>query len=316
MGKLRNIVAKQERDLGFGSKSLKNSGRLITKDGNYNTSFSKSGIGELNAYYRIIHMSWLGFFGTLIAGYILINLLFASLYLLVGVEHLSGSEELEGWDVFFYCFYFSTQTLTTVGFGNISPMGHASNILAAAEAMVGLVGFAFGTGITYGRFSKAKTRIYFSDKALITPFKGGTAVKVRFVNRRKNRLIGMKATMTISYLDEDRDSGQTRRFYKGLPLQIDSITLFPLPWTVVHAIDESSPLYGRTHDDLKKMDAELVLILSGYDDTFDQQVHRINSYKYDEFLFDHDFETMFSPHEQSGTTRIYLDKLSEVKPMK
>lgn len=314
MSRLKNIINLQDKDLGFGQKSFRDSGRLITKKGDYNTSFHEQNrIGEFNAYYEITHMSWGLFFLSLAVGYILINIFFAGMYFIAGVDNLSGGKGLEGFDAFMYCFYFSTQTLTTVGFGKISPIGHVVNIIAAAEAMVGLVGFAFGTGITYGRFSKAKTRILFSKKAIIAPYKDKTALKVRIVNRRKNKLIGMKATMTMSFLYEEKASGQMKRSYQELPLEISSISLFPLPWTIVHAIDEESPLYEKTIEDLEKMDAELVIILAGYDDTFNQQVHRINSYKYHEFLFDHDFVSMFSPDEKHGTTKIFLDKLSKVR---
>lgn len=300
----------QNRDLGFGSRSLKDSGRLITKTGDYNTSFAKKGLGQLNLYYDIIHMSWGHFFLWLIAGYVLLNLFFGSIYYMIGVENLSNGGALEGASAFYHCFYFSTQTLTTVGFGTISPIGHATNLVAAFEAMIGLLAFAFGTGVTYGRFSKAKTKILFSDKALITTGKEGT-LKLRFVNRKQNRLIGMSAKLTISYLVDNEETGKTTRSYDILPLELSYISLFPLPWTIVHKIDDASPLFKKNLADLKAMDAELVVILAGYDDTFDQQVHRINSYKAEEFVFNHKFKPMFGPDEASGTTRIEINKLSQ-----
>ncbi len=297
----------QLREIGFGSRNFSDSGRLIRKDGKFNVDIRGAGIKGFSGYHWVINMSWGGFFLFVLAAYIIINLVFAALYFVAGPQNLTEYNlDNSTWEHFVHCFYFSTQTLTTVGFGRISPTSDLTSFIAAFEAMIGLLAFALATGILYGRFSKAKAKILFSEKALIAPYRGGRGLKIRFANLRKNNIIDVSARIMYSFLQEE--SGEVKRRYRQLPLEIDFINLFPLPWTLVHAVDEESPLFGKGVLHLSREDAEFIVIVKGYDDTFNQYVHQVYSYGYDEVVFDVDFLPVFQP--KAGTTEVMLDQIS------
>ena len=247
----------------------------------------------------------------IISAYFLVNLFFAYVYYSLGAQHISALEtDKTDWDNFLHCFYFSTQTLTTLGYGFLSPLTGLSNFVAAIEAMLGLLGFAFATSIIYGRFSKAKSKIISSKNMVISPFQEIKALKFRIANPKKNQLIDMQARLIYSYLDKTDEA--VKRRYTQLSLQIDFINLFPLPWTIVHPINEESTLWNKDSKDLKTEEAEFIVILKGYDDTFNQYVHQVFSYRSNEILFNADFQPMFDAGFEKSTT-IELDKISDTK---
>ena len=305
-----NSQSTTSRDLGFGTRSFKNIARLITKDGDYNIK-NKQRFRDFNAYHWLINMSWITYFLVIIALFIGTNLFFALVYYWCGVNQLTSIEVNNGWDELLYCLYFSTQTLTSVGYGYISPVSHAVNLVAALEATIGLAGFAFVTGISYGRFSKAKAKILFSQNIIMAPFNDGKGMMFRVVNSRRNKLIEMKALVILSYLDPELD----KRLYKRLELQIEQISLFPLPWTIVHPLNQDSPLHETSASDLKRMDAEIIITLNGFDETFNQQVHQIHSYKYFEFVFNASFQPMYETNKTTGQVIIDFDRLGNFKKL-
>mgnify|MGYP001791534105 CR=1 FL=1 len=301
-------LREQIKELGFGTKAF--SGRLINKDGGFNVSRQGAGLQAFSPYHWVINMHWLSFILVILASYVAINSIFALFYLWAGVDQLSSSRTGGGWDNFFYCFYFSTQTLTTVGFGKISPNGHVANIIASFEAMIGLLSFALATGILYGRFSKAKAKILFSDNAVIAPYQDMKGLMFRITNMRKNHLIEMSAKMVYSFLVQE--NGITKRRYKQLELEIDYINMFPLPWTIVHPLDQESPIVAKKSLDLAREEAEFLVILKGYDDTFNQYVHQVYSYRHDEVIFDARFEPMF--YEVPGKkTVVHINKINDFR---
>lgn len=298
------------KEIGFGSKSFSDLDRLILKDGTFNVERKGIGWKGFSLYHWLLnmHWAWMSLFG--LGSYILVNLLFACCYFLLGDHQLSAAEGLTGSDLFFHAFYFSTQTLTTVGFGSISPIGHGASLLAGFESMIGLLGFAFITSVIYGRFSKAKSKILFSKNILISPYRGITGLKFRIANAKKNQLIEMHARVMYSYLE--KVDGISKRKYLSLPLEIDMINLFPLPWTIVHPIDEDSPILKKTVKDLKDEEAEFIVMIKGYDDTFNQVVHQLYSYRYDEVLSNMDFEPMFDSGKDKSTT-VHLNMIDKVR---
>ncbi len=295
-------------EIGFGSRSFKYANRLIDENGEYNVEH-KNRRFDPNPYHWLINMSWPQYFLVVIAIFFLTNVAFAVIYFLLGVENLSGIDEASPFEQFLYCVYFSTQTLTSVGYGYISPVGHLENLIAALEATIGLAGFAFVTGISYGRFSKAKSKLQFSPNVVIAPFGEGTGLMFRVVNSRKNKLMNMEASISFSFVDNTVNA--EKRIYRALPLQISSINLFPLPWTIVHPIEEEGLLHQITQEDLVEMDAELIIIIKGYDDTFNQQIHQTHSYRYDEFVVGAKFKPMFETDRHHGKVVIDLNKLGD-----
>ncbi len=306
----KNLKAALE-ETGFGSKSFSDLDRLILEDGSVNVTKKGAGWKGFSLYYWLLNLHWSRLFVYGIVGYFAINLLFALAYFLGGREQLSGGSELPtSFDYFLHCFYFSTQTLTTVGFGFISPLKGFSSMLAAFEAMIGLLAFAFATSVLYGRFSKAKSRILFSKKMVVSPYRGIKGLKLRIANPRKSQIIELQARILYSHLEFE--NGVSTRRYTQLDLEIDFINMFPLPWTIVHPLDDESPIQNKTKADLEREQTEFIVILKGYDDTFNQYVHQVNSYRANEILFNADFEPMFDAGYETSTT-VQLNKISDTK---
>jgi len=305
MAKANNNFKDRFRELGLGTKRV-SSDRFITKDGSFNVITRGVGLKGFSLFHWLINMSWTRFFVFVTVSYFLVNSLFASIYYFVGVEFLTEFDDKAGGE-FLHCFYFSSQTLTTVGYGRISPVGPVSSMVASVEAMVGLLGFAFATGILYGRFSKAHSKIMFSDKMLVSPYRGIKGIKFRIANMRESQLIDMQAKLMYSFLQNE--NGEIKRRYMSLDLEIDFINMFPLPWTIVHPIDESSPLKEKGEEELANEKAEFLIILKGFDDTFNQYVHQIHEYNHEEVVFGADFDQMFDP-AAPGETVVHLNKIS------
>ena len=298
-------------ETGFGSKSFSDLDRLIKKDGSFNVRKRGAGLKGFSFYYWLINLHWLWLLLYGIIGYFVINLLFAVVYFLAGREQLIGGEALPSSTEFFlHCFYFSTQTLTTLGYGFISPVKGLSSAVAAFEAMIGLLTFAFATSVLYGRFSKAKSKIIFSDSMVVSPYRGITGLKFRIANPRRSEIIELKTRVIYSYLEEENE--QLVRRYVPLELEIDFINLFPLPWTIVHPISKESPMAGKAKAQLIKEQTEFIILLKGYDEAFNQDVHQIRSYRGTEVLFGHDFEPMFDRGFESSTT-VQLDLIDKTR---
>ena len=288
-------------DPGFGRSYKHNTKRIINKDGSFN--IVRKGIRK-QRYQSLIKMNTRQFIGFVILVYISINLLFAFAYYMAGVEHLNVTSKLITVDGFGKAFYFSMQTFTTVGFGSIFPTDQLSNFISGMEAMAGWMFFALATGLVYGRFSLPSARILFSDNALISPHKGGKAFMFRIVNRRPNVLMEMEAKVMLA-LDVDMGEEVLRRYF-NLKLETSSIHFFPLTWTIVHPIDDSSPFHELTVQELKDRRAEVLILIKGYDDTFSQHVHIRFSYTADEWVWGAKFVRNFYARDD-GNIELDID---------
>jgi len=296
-------------DLGFGTSFQNRDSRFINKDGSVNVERTTSGIKELYIYQWLVLMSWPQFFGVILGFYFVINCFFASLYLLNGIEYLTGVVTDETLSPFWAAFFFSVQTLTTVGYGAMSPVGFGANLIAALGALTGLMSFALATGLFFARFSKPQADIMFSENALIAPYQEGNALMFRLVNRRKNMLTNLNAQVVITWLGLN-DDGNEKRFYKPLQLERNTISMLPLSWTVVHPIEEGSPLLKCDKETCAKLGMEVMIIIEGYDDTFANIIRAHYSYKYDEIIWEAKFNPTFHLNE-AGTMVLDIDKLND-----
>ena len=301
---------KQAQDPGLGEKYFKHTKRIINKDGSFNIKRTGGGLSSINAFHYLINISWTKFLLIVFAGFVCVNLFFAILYQFAGIQNLSNAAGGDGLQSFLNTFFFSVQTFATVGYGGIHPTGIFSNIIASLESMTGILSFALATGLLYGRFSKPSAKIIFSDKAIITSFKEGKALMFRVANSRENILMEMEANAMMTYLEKS-DNRFTRKYYP-LKLEIKFIYFFPLPWTIVHLIDEDSPLYDKTAKDLEELEAELLIMVKGFDDSFSQHVITRSSYKHDEIDWDVKFVRAYSTDE-TGQTIVDLEKVSETE---
>lgn len=298
-----------QSDLGFGDQISLRTKRLINKDGSFNVRRVGGGLRDIHPYQFLIAINWWQFWALVAAVYVLVNASFAGLYVLIGVEQLSGLESTaqQSWlRQFAEAFFFSVQTFTSVGYGATSPVGLGANLVSSFEAMVGLLGFALATGALFGRFARPSAKLAFSPQVVIAPHQGGRGLMFRLVNRRQNQLINLQVQVTLTYYAEV--GGQWKRQFFRLPLERHQVTLFPLSWTVVHPIDADSPLYQCSQQWLRQHRAELLVVLQAYDDTFAQEVHTRTSYRYDEWLWGARFRPMFSTAED-GVVEIRVDEI-------
>jgi inward rectifier potassium channel len=302
----------QQNDLGIGSQASQQTVRQLNRDGSFNVERRGLPITKsLNLYHQLLTMSWWKFNAMVLALYLTINLFYTALYMIVGMDHMHGVEGKSFTDQLLEAFFFSSQTFTTVGYGRVNPMGFWSNMVAAMESLTGLLGFALATGMLYGRFSRPYAKILYSDNAVVAPYRGITAFMFRVANLRSNQLIEVEAELTLSLLQEV--NGQRARQYYVLELERRSLNFFPLSWTVVHPIIESSPLFGMSKEKLLRSEAEFFILFKGFDDAFSQTVHSRTSYRAEEVEFDVKFAKIISIAE-SGKSAIDLDRLNEFEP--
>lgn len=226
-----------------------------------------------------------------VAVYIAINALFAGLYVLCGPRALQTTAGSELQSQFLKAFFFSVHTFSTIGYGNIVPVGLAANIVVSVEALFGLLGFALATGLLFARFSRPTAKIVFSERALLAPYQGITSLQFRIINSRNNQLIEVGARVLLSKFDDS--SGNRLRKYYELTLERARVVFFPLAWTIVHPIDEKSPMYGLTQQELIASDAEFLILLTGIDETFSQTVHARSSYRADEVVWNAKFANLY-----------------------
>jgi inward rectifier potassium channel len=305
----------QRADLGFGTKINDRASRLVNKDGSFNvTRFNQGVWNHVNLYHRLITMSWPKFLGLVSLFYFSANLLFATLYSLLGFEHLANiGNVMPNTPVgrFMGAFFFSSQTLTTVGYGHISPVGYWTSALAAVESFIGLLLFALATGLLYGRFSRPTARIRFSKSALFGPYLDINGWMFRIINQRTNQLIDVQVEVSLSRLETKPDGTRYRRYY-ALKLERNKVNFFPANWTLVHPITDDSPLYNCTAEQLAESDTEFLILLRATEDTFNQTVHVRYSYRYDEVRWGEKFRPMFTGTVE-GDVAIDLNQLDETE---
>ncbi len=232
----------------------------------------------INIYHSLITISWMKFNLLVLCAYLFVNLVFACLYHVMPAGDLNGMIYKNDAEKFMEEFFFSAQTLSTVGYGRLNPAGIGMSTIAAIESMIGLLGFALATGLLYGRFSRPTAKLIFSENALIAPFKDKTALMFRLANARRNQLIEMEAQVIFSYNEEL--GGKLSRKFQTLKLDISRISNLAMTWTVVHPISEESPMNNLTRDDFKSLDAEFIVSIKAIDDTYAQQIYRRTSYKW------------------------------------
>lgn len=310
-----NKKAKAENNTGFGTNSQNYGGRFINKNGNAN--IQKVGIGFLEGiswYHTMLKIPRWKFFFIIILFYFIVNLFFASIYMLIGVENLKGVSSISKIDKFGEAFFFSIQTFTTVGYGHISPSGFLASFVAAVEALSGLLSFAIATGLFYGRFSKPNAYIKFSENALIAPYKEGTALMMRLAPHKNTNLTDAEAFVTVGILI-DENGVISNKFY-NLPLEMSKINSLTLSWTLVHPIDEESPLFNLNQSDYKNTIGEILVYIKTFDDMYSSTVAKRTSYTFDEVVYGAKFSPMYSKNESNTKTVLHLESLNSFTRIK
>jgi inward rectifier potassium channel len=300
-------------DFGFDVDTGQSSGRIINKDGSSNVR--KTGLHffkRLSVFHWLIELSTFRFFGLLTLVFLCINLFFAIIYYAMGPEALHGhQEELQETSFFWQCFFFSSQTLTTVGYGSLIPSSMLSNFVASFESMFGWMTFAVMTGLIYSRFAQPKAYILFSKKALISPYKNGTALMFRMVPYKNNQLT--EAEVIVNAAFRIPHQGGIKNYFYTLNTEINKISSLALNWTIVHPIDEKSPLYGMCEEDYSINQIEIMVFVKAYDEHFSNNVQQRSSYCADELEFNARFKQMFRQSDDKKTTILELNLLNEIE---
>jgi inward rectifier potassium channel len=300
---------KSEDNTGFGARSSDSGGRFYNRKGGANVTLRGVNIfSRYSWYHTMLEMSRTKFLALIFCIYIIVNLLFAGIYYLIGIEHLAGVNTGSSFKNFTEVFFFSTQTFTTVGYGRISPTGFLTSSVATFEAFIGLLSFAIATGLFYGRFSRPQAFLKFSHNALIAPYKEGIALMFRMAPYKNNHLSDGETKVTLAMRLEENGK-RSNRFY-SLDLEISKINALALSWTLVHVIDESSPLHGFSLQDMKNAEAEILVFVKAFDQVFSNTVMTRTSYVASEIIWGARFKIMYHPSEDKTTTILDMNKLN------
>ena len=298
------------KDLGFGTGASSKEQKLINNNGFFNVGRTGQNFFEsFHIYHFLINQSWRNFMLLILLFYTIANFIFAIFYLWAGIENLAGVEGNTFFERFYDALFFSAQTLTTVGYGRISPVGFSTNFIAAIESLFGVISFALLSGICFGKFSRPSAKILFSKNIVVAPYKNANALMFRLVNARKNQFIESEIQVILA-LNALKD-GERKRIFSRLNLEIEKINFFPLPWTVVHAIDEKSPLNAMDLKEFEESNPEISLMFKSFDDTFHQNVYARYSYVFEDIVWGKKFEMAHSP-SKSGQIELDLSKFNNL----
>jgi inward rectifier potassium channel len=234
-------------------------------------------------YHLLLTIPWTGFMVIVVLIDIVLNALFAVLYLLdpnaiAGVEKVGFQE----------AFFFSVQTLASIGYGVMNPQTLYANLIVTLESISSLMLFAVITGIAFTRFAKSSTRVMFSRVATINNYNGVPTLTFRTANERRNNILEAKLR-TYLMIDEITEEGQVMRRLHELKLVRDHSPVFLLSWTVMHTIDETSPLYGITLETMQRLKAQILVSMTGVDETIEGTIHARHMYTSRSIMFDHRF---------------------------
>ncbi|MCX7172586.1 MAG: ion channel [Proteobacteria bacterium] len=260
-------------------------------------------------YHFILTLSWPRFYALVIAFYLAINLVFATAYWLVE-GCIANTRPGSFADVFF----FSIETLATVGYGAMYPATLYGHTIAAIEILLGLMSLAIVTGLIFSRFSKPTARILFSRRMVIRPFEGARVLMLRAANERNNRIVEANASLAMVRTERTID-GETFTRIHDLPLLRDHTPAFALTWTLIHRIDESSPLHGWTQESLLEARTRIMISINGHDETMAAAVHSYHDYLSEDLMFDSRFVDVMVKGENDERI-IDMTRFHDIEPMR
>ncbi len=248
--------------------------RMVYRDGGFYAI--RKGISKFywrgDLYHFLLSVAWPKFLAIISLFYVLINSLFALAYLAGGdgIENARPGNFLDA-------FFFSVQTMASIGYGAMYPKTVYANTLVTIEALLGLLGLAMATGLMFARFSLPQARVIFTKVAVIAPYNGIPTLMFRVANERKNWILEAEISVTIVKNEFNQEGQMMRRFY-NIPLIRNQSPLFALSWTVMHSIDENSILYGVTYEEMIDLDMEILVTLTGVDETLSQNIYARHSF--------------------------------------
>ncbi len=256
-------------------------------------------------YHWVLTLSWRAFFVWVTVAFLITNLVFGTAYSLAPNSVANASDFLDN-------FFFSVETLTTIGYGEMTPVGRLGHAIMTVEALVGLVATASITGITFARLARPTAKILFSEKAVVATRNGVPHLMFRMANWRRNQIVEAQLAVIVLVVETTRE-GETMRRPITLKLVRDRNPVFLLSWTAMHAIDADSPFYGDgALEKLRAMKAEIYLSLSGLDDTLAQTIHTRYRYSLDDIVYNARFTDVLTIRDD-GVRVIDFDRFHEVE---
>lgn len=306
-----NPFSKINNDTGFSNNANNVGGRFVNRDGTFN--LRKEGMPYFNRFsifHSMLNLPRWKFISLIVVFFLCINVFYTVIYLLIGIDQFQGILGVTEWQKIKEIYFFSTETFTTVGYGRVNPIGDGVNFVASMEAMSGFLSFAIATGLIYGRFSKPKSYLAFSDSALIAPYQDKTALMFRFVSYKDNHIL-TNVDVKVNTGFQVQENGNVVYKFFDLTLERSRIESMPMNWTAVHPIDENSPFAGFGFEDMKAADVEIYVLVRGFDDVYSNQVLQRTSYTFEEIKFNKKFIPMYRESNDGKTTILELDKLHE-----
>ncbi|MBP0588739.1 Inward rectifier potassium channel [Paraburkholderia sp. LEh10] len=258
-------------------------------------------------YHRALTITWPVFFISLAILFLLLNSIFASLYELGGAS--IANQNPKG---FAGAFFFSVETLATVGYGDMHPQTFYAHFVATLEIFVGMSGIALATGLIFARFSRPRAKIMFSRYAIVRPIDGRTTLMVRTANARQNVIVEARARLRLMRVERSSEGYVLRKIY-DLALVRDQQPMFFLGWNLMHVIDEASPLYGQTQESLAEHDASLLITIEGSDENTTQTMQARYSWPSEDIRWQHRFVDLI--REENGVSHIDYSHFDEVVPL-
>ena len=287
---------------------VSNNSRLVRRDGNKN-QIKRSGIKRISRndfYVNTLSSSWLRLIVAIVLIYIFMNSVFASLYLMQ-----PGSIENAKPGSFFDAFFFSVQTLATIGYGKMAPATNFSNILVTIEALMGLSGLAIATGVIFTKISQPKPRILFGNYGLFSShYKNMNCFMFRLGNLRTSQ-IADPIVKAVLICDEPAQDGTIRRAFHDLKLTRSNMPMLMPSWTVKHHINEESPLFKATTESMREKNVEIIVSVIGFDETLSQTVHAHHSYIADEIKFGKNFVDIIT-WDQKGDAHVNYKRFHDI----
>jgi inward rectifier potassium channel len=307
----RKINLSSDKTTGFGINSENSGGRFFDRQSGRANVVTR-GVGFLNKYswyHTMLALPRGKFLLLLLSVYIFINIIFAGIYYLIGIEHLAGIQSGSAFKNFTEVFFFSAQTFTTVGYGRISPIGISASAVSTFEAFLGLLSFALATGLFYGRFSRPQAFLRFSHNAVIAPYKDGIAFMFRMAPYKNNFLSEVEAKVNLA-MQLEENGKPTNKFF-NLDLEFSKINSLSLSWTIVHPIDENSPLFNFSYDDMVNAKIEALVFIKAFDEIFSNQVVQRFSYIASEVVWGAKFKIMYHPDADKKKTVLQINQLND-----
>ncbi len=274
------------------------------------TEVTKLGVTRFSphdAFHLIMSLTWAQFFAGAVTVYLIANLVFACVYFL-------GDHAINNARGFSDHFFFSVETMATVGYGSMSPGSFYGHCVATVEIITGMLSMAIITSLVFARFSKPTARILFSRVAVIAPYNGVPTLMLRVANQRHSYILEAAASLVLLRDEETPDGHSLTRFH-DLKLERARSPVFALSWQIMHRIDETSPLHGVTRQAIEDGDMRLSVTLSGVDETFAAGITARHSYVHEDILFERRFVDIFSEGEHRRHLYVDLGRFHDHEPI-